>query len=117
MFGKAGKHRGKRGRVVIAAAGLAFAEQHHAGGHNNEGDNQRQRDAHGHHPAEIDYRTNITHHQREEGDNGSQHGVEAGLDHRTDGADNQLFLSRVRLAAVQFAVAHNQVHGQRQGDN
>ena len=117
MLGEPGKLSGEDGTVISAVCGGALAEQHHAGRNHHKGHNQSQRDAHGHHPAEINHRANIAHHQGGKGNNGGQHGVEAGFSHGDHSLGYQLFLVSLWLLGLKFSVAHNQVNAKGQGNN
>ena len=73
MLGKPGKLGGKDGTVIFAICGSTFTKQHHACGNNHKGHYQGQGYTHGHHPAKINNRANIAHHQGGEGYDSCQH--------------------------------------------
>ena len=117
MLGDTGKAQ-RKGRAAIGRGPRPTRgpEQDHRR-HEGKRDQQRDADAQGHHPAEVDHGLNTRNDQRHKRHHGGDGGIETGHGHQPHRVANPLVGRVLGRQAVEFAVAHHQVDGDCQTDD
>ena len=116
------QRRGDAGALVTGLNGRTLVQQHEHAGKQQERGDERDTQAYGHHPAEINHRLDVAEHQRTESHHGRQGGIQGRPDHLAGCFRHQPVLRLVGIVPQQLPVADHQmdVHGhgqdQHQGD-